>query len=121
AGYLLAARLRTEDRDPLPAFLLWAGARTSFRLLTSGGLPAGAAQGYAETLLTTPPVPVAAEALLRHFIEAGVPASPYAYAVDSSGESTLALIEADPFRAAPPPSPVLNDTDWVALQGICDG
>ena len=31
----------------------------------------------------------------------------------------LGLIEADPFRAAPPPRPVLSDTDWVRAQEIC--
>ena len=39
-------------------------------------------------------------------------------ALDASGETTLALIEADPFTTTP--KPVLGDGDWVALQGICD-
>ena len=45
--------------------------------------------------------------------------SPYAYSRDPSGETALPLIEADPYRDRPPERPVLDDTDWVALQGIC--
>jgi hypothetical protein len=47
-----------------------------------------------------------------------VPTSPYAYAVDPTGETVLALIEADPFRSKSP-QPVLTDGDWISLQAIC--
>jgi hypothetical protein len=47
-----------------------------------------------------------------------VASTPYARAVDPSGESVLRLIEADPFaqEAAPP---LLKDGDWISLQAIC--
>ena len=46
------------------------------------------------------------------FAKARVRAAPYAYAIDPSGEATLALIEADP---VPPGGgePILADGDWV--------
>jgi hypothetical protein len=58
------------------------------------------------------------EHLLTRFAEAGVASTPYARAVDPSGESVLRLIEADPFaqEAAPP---LLKDGDWISLQAIC--
>ena len=43
-----------------------------------------------------------AEALLPAFQKAAVSSAPYAYALDPSGESTLSLIEADPYRGGSP-------------------
>ena len=62
--------------------------------------------------------PVSDEPLLDRFRNAGVPSSPYAYALDPTGESVLGLIEADPWPKGPP-SPVLSDEDWLHLQDIC--
>ena len=122
AGYALVERQRAEAADPMEELLHWAGISATFRLLTTGNLPAGALDGYAEVLLTRPPVPVDTQALLARFRDAGVPSSPYAYAQDITGETVLGLIEADPFAGGPPPQgPVLPDEDWVALQGICGG
>ena len=59
------------------------------------------------------------ERLLQRFAEAGISSTPFAYAIDPTGETTLPLIEADPH--AGDARPVMTDTDWVALQGICDG
>ena len=42
------------------------------------------------------------------------------YALDTTGERTLALIEADPF-ASTPPQPLMSDGDWLRLQAICGG
>ena len=119
AGFILAARLRSEASDPLIDLLHWAGLRATFRLLTTGDLSAGDILGYGEVVLTQPPAPVADASLLAAFAQAGVSARPYAYASDPSGESVLGLIEADPFRTVPAAEPVLADGDWVALQGIC--
>ena len=120
AGYLLAERLRAEASDPMVALLDWAGLRATFRLLTTGELPPEALAGYAEVLLTAPPTPLDQSALLSRFAAAGVGSSAYAYALDPSGESVLALIEADPHpTGAPGRGMVLPDADWVALQGIC--
>ena len=61
------------------------------------------------------------EALLAEFAKVGVSSTPYAFSLDPSGETVLGLIEADPFKGAPAPEPVLADADWIALQTICDG
>lgn len=91
----------------------------TLKLLTSGTLPERALEEHARTLLTVPPTPVSDAALIARFAEAGVPSSPYAYALDVSGEDVLGLIEADPLRDRPV-RPVLSDGDWVQLQAICD-
>ena len=70
-------------------------------------------------MLLVPHAPLAADTLLEAFSAQGVKSTPYAYALDASGETTLELIEADPFVTSP--RPVLSDGDWVALQGICGG
>ncbi|HQY44591.1 MAG TPA: hypothetical protein PK450_10470 [Paracoccaceae bacterium] len=119
AGFVLAERQRAALTDPLPPALRYAGFRAVFHILTTGEVPADAFRGYGETLLKADPTPLDPGALLKRFADAGVGSSAYAYTLDPSGETTLPLIEADPFGDAPPPQPLLTDTDWVALQGIC--
>ena len=121
AGFILAERLRASLRDPLPPALEFGGMRASFHLLTTGDLARHTFYGYGETLLATKPMPLADDALLHQFKIANVGTSAYAYALDPSGETTLGLIEADPFANTGPAEPLLSDTDWVALQGICRG
>ncbi|NCU20608.1 hypothetical protein EOM89_07695 [Candidatus Falkowbacteria bacterium] len=121
AGHVLAADLATADHDPLLKVLRWAGFRASFRLLTTGSLPEGALDGYGAALLKDAALRPADEPLLARFQAVGVPSSPYAWAIDPSGESVLGLIEADPFANRPAPAPLVPDGDWVALQGICGG
>ncbi|MDV4145303.1 MULTISPECIES: hypothetical protein [Shimia] len=119
AGYVLAAKADAAARDPLRLLLEAHGPLTTLRLLTTGALPENTLRAHAEEMaLATPPRPES-ETLLGLFTKFEVKSTPYAYALDPSGESTLPLIEADPFETSP--RPVLSDGDWVALQGICGG
>lgn len=118
AGFALAEAQRASTADPMEPLLDHAGLRATFGLLTTGRLDPAAVEGYGAELLLAPPAPLAAEPLLARFAEAGIPSSPYARALDPSGEATLALIEADPF-ARSPAKPVLPDGDWISLQAIC--
>ncbi|MBZ8118720.1 hypothetical protein KUD11_08665 [Roseovarius sp. LXJ103] len=120
AGFALAQSLRARSTDPLDDLLRTGGIMASLRLLTTGNPGDAALQRYGEAMLTRPTAPVPDEVLLQAFEEAGLRSTPYAYAHDISGESTLALIEADPF-AAEVPEPLLRDADWLRLQGICGG
>ncbi len=87
-------------------------------MLTTGNIAASNLDSYTEAFLTEADDPVAADHVLAAFKAASIRTSPYAYAVDISGETTIALIEAD--RLSPAAAkPVLSDGDWVALQGIC--
>jgi hypothetical protein len=40
--------------------------------------------------------------------------------LDTTGESVLGLIEADPYAGKVPP-PLISDGDWISLQNICEG
>ena len=118
-GYLLAELARAEAEDPLETLLRSTGPISAFRLLTRGSLPPETLEAYATSRLTGDPVPVDSTALLARFREAMVPARPYAFAVDVTGETTLDLIEADPFDGVAPKQH-LSDGDWISLQQICD-
>lgn len=120
AGYILAERLRARQTDPLSALLDNGGVMASFRLLTTGGLPGKNLENFAEDLLVAEHAPLDDDALLQEFTVASVSSTPYAYAQDITGETTLGLIEADPM-AGQTPQPVLPDRDWVLLQGVCGG
>lgn len=120
AGYIVAERLRVTLYDPLEKLLDYAGLAASFRLLTTGLLSEDSLQSYSEHLLGAPQVVLDEETLLAGFKAWSVRATPYAYALDQSGETTLSLIEADPF-AGSAPDLVLDDSDWLRLQSICNG
>ncbi|MDH5797168.1 MAG: hypothetical protein OEZ19_01275 [Paracoccaceae bacterium] len=117
AGYLLAEALRVNGRDPLVRLLKDAGIGTAFRLLTTGDVSTEVLAAHAEGLLVKEPSAIDEEDLLTRFGAAAVRATPYAYAIDISGETTVGLIEADPVPVAA--APLLSDGDWVALQEIC--
>ncbi|WP_425045633.1 hypothetical protein [Primorskyibacter sp. S87] len=118
AGYIIAERARANAQDPLAELLEHAGISASFRLLTTGELTPGILDRYTERVLAEPRPTPDDEALLAVFAQAAVPSSPYAYARDITGETTLGLIEADPM-AGRTLEQVLPDRDWVLLQSIC--
>jgi hypothetical protein len=119
AGYVLAETARMNATDPLEAMLEVAGVRTAVRLLTTGDVPGAAIRDAARRIVAAEdPPPPTADALIPLFADAGVRLAPYAYAVDPTGETTLALIEADP-AVASGARPLLGDDTWVALQNIC--
>lgn len=118
AGYILAEDARAAASDPMLELLDHAGLWATAKLLTTGTIADEVLDSHAERLLTTAPVPLAYETILTRFAEARVRATPYAFAVDQTGETTLPLIEADPVPLAEA-QPLLSDADWVSLQGIC--
>ncbi len=120
AGYVLAELQRIKEHDPLERLLKTTGLMTTIRFLTTGHIPSDVLDDYAESLLTAPVDPVDPEVLIGTFAAAGVPGSPYAYALDITGETVLPLIEADDVQIEAA-TPVLSDGDWVALQGVCGG
>jgi len=118
AGFAVAEAARTGVQDPMVPLLEQAGLAATFRLLTTGTLPPGALSGYAERIVQDAAMAVSAEVLLPRFAVADLSSTPYAFALDPTGESVLSLIEADPHRAGSP-RPVLADADWISLQSIC--
>ena len=120
AGMLLAATTAIPDGDPLEPVLADAGLAMTLRLLTTGDLPPDVLASYAEAALRSPAPAPDTNALLTAFADAGIPSTPYAYALDPTGETTLPLIENDPM-AGVATDPILRDSAWVSLQGICSG
>ncbi|MEY4871897.1 MAG: hypothetical protein RLZZ563_1227 [Pseudomonadota bacterium] len=118
AGFAIAETLQAEGADPMLAILRHAGITATVRLLTTGSLPDGALDGYGETLLTSPRAPLPDETLLARFDAAAVSSAAYAFVLDPTGETTLGLIEADPYRGGSPRA-LLNAEDWASLQAIC--
>lgn len=117
AGFILAELVRAETMDPLRAMLDDLGTFATLRFLTTGRLPEASLQRYARRLLASDrPAPPDA-ALLDRFARARVATTPYARAIDVTGEETLALIEADPYRGTDTPI-VLDDNSWVVLQAL---
>lgn len=118
AGHILAAQASASQSNPLLAALQFVGPRAVFHLLTSGEMTPQTLDGYGARLLTrTGPKPDD-ETLLALFTQAGISSEPYARSLDPTGEATLGLIEADPFRTDPP-VPVMDDRSWITLQQIC--
>ncbi|MGR3364068.1 MAG: hypothetical protein ACU0CY_07805 [Maritimibacter harenae] len=118
AGYLLAEALRATRTDPMKELLDRAGLWATMRMLTTGTLSDAVLDAHARHLLTTPQEELRPAALLPLFEAARIRSTPYAFAVDASGERTLPLIEADPVPVAVA-EPLLPDDDWVSLQSIC--
>lgn len=120
AGYVLAESVRSEADDPVILLLRHAGLLATVKLLTTGVLAPEAVAFYAESLLKTPQSAPDDAPLLQRFGQAKLSSTAYARAVDPTGETTLPLIEADPFKGTSPAA-ILGDNDWVGLQGICAG
>ena len=120
AGYILATAGQAAAKDPMQALLEKAGLLATLRLLASGSIAPEALNGYGQSLLTPPPSTLSDESLLAAFKTVQISAQPYAFALDKSGETTLPLIEADPFPNGSQPE-VLSEAHWKALQQICNG
>ncbi|MEM7521062.1 MAG: hypothetical protein AAF307_08485 [Pseudomonadota bacterium] len=118
AGYIVAELSLRDQADPLQDLLRVVGLRENFRLLTTGQLSAPALDRYAEHLMTIPASPIDSAALLARFGHAGLRSTPYAYAVDITGEETLSLIEGDPM-AGKLTTPLISDANWLRVQAIC--
>lgn len=118
AGFLLAEDARRAATDPMLTLLTEAGLGVTFRLLTTGQIDAEPLRAHAASLLSREVAPAADEAVLARFVAANISTAPYAFARDVTGESVLALIEANPVRRAAG-EPLMSDADWISLQDIC--
>ena len=118
AGRIVAAALGPAGQDPLTPILDSIGLSGTLRVLATGAIPPESLAAQAEGLAATAPALPGFDAVIAAFALADLPLSPFAYAVDPTGETVLPLIEADATTAAPQ-VPVMSDADWLALQGIC--
>lgn len=118
AGYLLAAQAVALEQDPLEAVLNDAGLATTFRLLTTGDVPGAillaSANAITQTAQSTPDTRILNDA----FTKAVVPQAPYLKAVDARTGS-MPDLGTDPLADQSIPL-ILDDSDWVSLQNICN-
>lgn len=120
AGYILSELALQVERDPLSDMLDVIGAWENFRLLTTGEVSEDALDTYAEYLMTAQKHDPDIVNLLALFEASDVPATPFARARDITGESVLELIEGDPMQGQET-EPLLPDSTWLRLQGLCGG
>jgi len=118
AGHIIAATASARVRDPLAQVLKDAGIGATIALLTTGEIDSDILRAYGQTLFTSPPPRAADDILLPLFEAAQLSSTPFAFALDVTGESTLGLIEADPLQGLLQ-DPLLSDADWISLQGVC--
>ncbi|MEZ5796937.1 MAG: hypothetical protein R3D63_05260 [Paracoccaceae bacterium] len=121
AGAALVEQTAARASDPILTVLDHAGLVDTFRLLTTGDLPADALSGFGEDFLRQSPPLSPDSALLAAFTEAQIPSTPYARAREAMGlPPAPALVDRDPYKGLIP-SPLLSDSDWIALQSVCTG
>lgn len=114
AGFALAEYLRARQGNTLGELLEASPFRASLALLSTGRLREIDLQRMAEWLVIKTPSAVPDSALIAEMKQRNIPSASYGYALDISGESSAAIIAATAGAA-----PVLDDTDWIALQSIC--
>lgn len=119
AGYVLSEAAGFAHEDPMIGLLSTSGLNTTLSLLTRGEIPGDALSAYARQLVAETSAGIPEASVVRAaFQRADVAISPFAYALDPTGESVLPLIEAETARGDAR-RPILADGDWVALQNIC--
>ena len=120
AGFILAEQLRYDQREIFKEMLNFVGTFATFRLLTTGKMPTNALRSYSKNILIQPKAEVQSSELIDRFHGKNLRLSPYAYALDVTGEKTYTLIEADALSDLDF-SPALPDRNWIQLQNICGG
>jgi hypothetical protein len=120
AGYIVTEMTNRAATDPLRDLLRVVGLRETFRLLTTGDIAADALDAYAEHLMARDATRPDTAALLARFETAELRSTPYAYALDITGETVLGLIEGDPMNGRLT-APLMSDAEWLRLQNICGG
>ncbi|MEM9715735.1 MAG: hypothetical protein AAF826_04385 [Pseudomonadota bacterium] len=118
AGYILKEATNRDGADPIADFFQSSGLGATISFLTSGEISEEDYRSYARAKVTDIQDIPQAEDLLRRFEAVSVPSTPFAYALDPSGNSTKLLIDLDPVKTSYPQ--ILEDSDWLALQAICD-
>ncbi|MGB0959768.1 MAG: hypothetical protein ACPGVK_05900 [Halocynthiibacter sp.] len=120
AGYLIVEKEHQPEHPSLRPMLRHLGLKTSIRMLTTGEISDADLDRYAEHIFLAPAKEIDIDRSINGFSKAGIPSTPYAYAVDVTGEKTLSFIEADPLSGLNS-TEILPDQDWVSLQDICSG
>lgn len=117
AGYLLAENLRRLSSDPFERLLKDAGLDAAFGLLTTGDMNEDDLRAHAEGLIVADPTRLPANTLVAAFMQSEVKPNDYIAAATPAPETSEILKNAS---AQIPTSPLLTDSEWIALQQICE-
>lgn len=113
AGHLVAEDLRRRQLDPFERLLREAGLVATMRLLATGRLPDDVLRAHAERIIAAAPAATDRGELARRLAAAGL-----------SAETLDAVLVGDDAVAAAAPAAasglVLSDSEWLALQRICE-
>ena len=118
AGFILAGRTAIEQTDPLEVLLEQAGLGATFRLLTTGEIPSDILRRNTMDLLQTRATAPDAERLRDALAAAQIPQAPYLASADVR-TGTMPDLGVDPLSGQDIRL-ILNDSDWVSLQNICN-
>lgn len=116
SGYALAAVAGRDASDPLEDVLVFAGMQTTMTLFTTGQIPDETLRDYAAAILNTDQTPTQPLPLRAAFDAAQLPAQPYLDARRAASE-TYAVFAG--MNVSADAAPLISDSDWVRLQGIC--
>ena len=116
AVHVLAEDIRRNYSDPVARLLHVAGIRAMLVLLTQGTVPDEAVARMAQHVVTTVPSPVPTDVLMDRVTAVGMAIRANADLEDDPDQSTATVATA----VAPATLPILDDGDWIALQGICE-
>ena len=116
AGYVLAAVNGRTVNDPLGDVLTTAGLQTTMTLFTTGQIPDETLSTYATRVHETAQTRTEPEALRAAFDAAKLPGRPYLDARKASAETYAAFVG---IETATDAEPLISDSEWVRLQGIC--
>jgi hypothetical protein len=119
AGYLLMSQELVDKQDPFLSLINSSGLRMLFRLLTKGEITDSFLARHAEKILTNSQRKITYVGLIKRFKNSNIATSPFAYAIDVTGETTLELIEGDSKINSENNHPIITDSAWVSLQAIC--
>lgn len=112
AGFIVAAIAGRDSHDPLADVLNDAGLNTTVQLFTTGDIAGDVLGDYAKAVQQLDMTPARTDDLLVAFDTADIPLQPYAAIRDPEGAQFGAITDRDT-------PPILTDSDWVRLQGIC--
>ena len=114
AGYALAAYVEGVQKDTLGPVIDHAGLQPTFSLLTTGDLPAESLASYAQTVETDAQLIELSDAVVAEFQSRNVDLEPLLDDLTMRGRALDILSISTEFE------PVLTDSQWIALNGICD-
>ncbi|NNJ68329.1 MAG: hypothetical protein HKP54_09850 [Boseongicola sp.] len=117
AGYLLAENLRRRTFDPFERLLKGAGLTAAFGLLTTGDISEDDLRAHAEALIVAEPLELTGDGLAAEFVQSEVKPDAYITAAAPPPQASETLSNAS---AQIPTSPLLTDSEWIALQQICE-